>query len=84
MKKGIIYNFFKFVASFQYKIADVVGIQSKSNFEIIKNKVLSKKVEVLNNWNSDQDNDEVEDNKNLKKKATNKKEKTKKQTKGVT
>lgn len=61
MKKGIIYNFFKFVASFQYKIADVVGIQSKSNFEIIKNKVLSKKVEVLNNWNSDQDNDEVED-----------------------
>ena len=61
MKEGIIYKFFKFVASFQYKIADVIGIQSESNFEIIKNKVSSKKVEVLNNWNTDSEMSDIED-----------------------
>tara|TARA_B100001989_G_C24550807_1_gene474500 strand:+ start:6156 stop:7310 length:1155 start_codon:yes stop_codon:yes gene_type:complete len=61
MNKGIIYKFFKFIASFQYKIADVIGIQSESNFEIIKNKVSSKKVEVLNNWNSDSEMLDIED-----------------------
>ena len=45
--------FFKLIALFQYKVADTVGIQSKSNFEIIKNKVNSTNVEVLNNWNSE-------------------------------
>lgn len=53
MKKGFIFNFFKLIALFQYKVADTVGIQSKSNFEIIKNKVNSTNVEVLNNWNSE-------------------------------
>ena len=62
MNKGIIYNFFRFIALFQYKIADIVGIQSESNFEIIKNKVSQQKVEVLNNWNSESETIDIEDN----------------------
>ena len=53
MKKGFIYSFFKFCATFQYKIADVIGIQSKSNFKIIEKYTPEEKVEILNNWNSE-------------------------------
>ncbi len=53
MKQGLIYNFFKFCASFQYKIADTIGIQSKSNYKIIEKYTCEEKVEILNNWNSE-------------------------------
>lgn len=60
MKKGLIYNFFKSYSSLQYKVADTVGIQSISNFEIVKDKIAQAKIEILNNWNSDlKSNDNV-------------------------
>ena len=53
MKKGLIYKFFKFFAAAQYRVADKIGIQSKSNYITIKDYVSKEKVEVLNNWVTD-------------------------------
>lgn len=52
INKGLPYLFFKLVALYQYKVADIIGVQSPGNlkyFEFWKSK-FGKKVEVLQNW----------------------------------
>ncbi len=52
IKKGIIYRFLKAVEVYQYKQADMIGVQSPNNLEFCeKNKLSSSsKLEVLWNW----------------------------------
>ena len=52
LKKGPVYYFFKFFEIIQYRSADIIGIQSKSNFAYFKKKHRNQlhKIEVLNNW----------------------------------
>jgi len=52
LKKNPIYYFFKIVANYQYFVADIIGVQSKSNLKFFKNwcKKPNRKLEVLNNW----------------------------------
>lgn len=52
LKDGVIYRFLRSIAKIQYKVADKIGIQSKSNFYVIQDYVQKNKVEVLNNWTS--------------------------------
>ena len=44
MKQGLIYNFFKFCASFQYKIADTIGIHLNLTIRLLKNMPVRKKL----------------------------------------
>tara|TARA_Y100000589_G_C27133977_1_gene621751 strand:- start:221 stop:1411 length:1191 start_codon:yes stop_codon:yes gene_type:complete len=54
LKKGPIYNLFKLIAHFQYRISDKIGVQSKGNIKFVnKYKIPLEKIEVLNNWYSD-------------------------------
>ena len=55
LKDGVVYRFLKSIAKIQYKVADKIGIQSKSNFYVIQDYVQKNKVEVLNNWTSNSD-----------------------------
>ena len=56
IKKGLIYNFLKVVARYQYSLADTIGIQSTGNKIYFKNwlkKYPMRKLELLNNWLGD-------------------------------
>jgi len=57
LKKNPIYYFFKLVANYQYKLADIIGVQSSSNLEYLADwkKKSNRRLEVLNNWLSIQD-----------------------------
>lgn len=52
IKKGPIYYLFKLVAKYQYSVADIIGVQTKSNLKYLSSwsKKNNKKLEVLNNW----------------------------------
>jgi glycosyltransferase involved in cell wall biosynthesis len=52
LKKNLLYFFFKWVANYNYSLADIIGVQTKSNLEYFKkwNKNSGQQVEVLNNW----------------------------------
>jgi len=52
LRKGPIYYFFKFVAGYQYSVADVIGVQTESNLKYLEKWAIdpNKKLEVLNNW----------------------------------
>jgi len=52
LRRGLIYRYFKSVEKYQYRQADVIGIQTPSNFGYFsqEHKDLSARVEVLNNW----------------------------------
>ena len=52
LRNGPIYYFFKLVAEYQYSVADVIGVQSKSNLKYLEKWMSqpNKKLEVLNNW----------------------------------
>lgn len=55
INKGLPYLFFKLIAQFQYKVADIIGVQSPGNiryFEFWQSK-FGKKVEVLQNWSGE-------------------------------
>lgn len=54
LKKGIIFNFFKKVEIVQYDNADIIGVQSPDNLLYFKNNNLydKYKIEVLYNWTS--------------------------------
>lgn len=60
LRDGIIYRFLKSVAKIQYKVADKIGIQSKSNYCVIQDYVQKNKVEVLNNWTTSYDTHDYE------------------------
>ena len=56
IKKGLIYNFLKVVARYQYSLADTIGIQSTGNKIYFKNwlkKYPTRKLELLNTWLGD-------------------------------
>lgn len=52
LKRGLIYNFFKYVEFYQYSLADVIGVQSSSNLEYLKDwaSKSQSRLEVLHNW----------------------------------
>ena len=52
LRKGIAYKFLKMVEKYQYSVADVIGVQSPSDLDYMKNWSLEpdQKIEVLNNW----------------------------------
>lgn len=51
MNRGPVFRFFKHIASFQYTVADVIGIQTPGNIEYFQdNADLKPKIEVLHNW----------------------------------
>jgi glycosyltransferase involved in cell wall biosynthesis len=52
LEKGVIYRFFKAVESFQYRQANVIGVQSPNNLNYFKkkNSGLNPNLEVLWNW----------------------------------
>ena len=52
IKRGPIYSFFRFVANYQYNIADIIGIQSQGNMRYFDHWKMGRgrKLEVLPNW----------------------------------
>lgn len=52
IKKGIAYKFFKYYEEYQYKQADLIGLQSKGNISYIEKYKKKNKFnyEILNNW----------------------------------
>jgi len=52
IKKGLLYYLLKWFEIYQYRLADVIGVQSGGNLEYIKRLYLPnlKKLEVLPNW----------------------------------
>lgn len=52
MRKGLPYYFFKLNSSFQYSVANIIGVQSPGNLDYFKNwkRKSNKRLEVLNNW----------------------------------
>ena len=52
LKRGLIYKFFKYVESYQYSLADIIGVQSESNLEYLRDwsKRPNRHLEVLHNW----------------------------------
>ena len=52
MKKRFAYYFFKIVAMYQYQLADVIGVQSKSNLSYFDSwgEKRHRTIEVLENW----------------------------------
>lgn len=54
IKSGISYQILKYIADYQYKLADTIGIQSRGNEKYLKKYKDKKKcIEVLNNWLND-------------------------------
>jgi len=55
LKKGIVYFIFKYFEGRQYKYADIIGVQSKGNFDyFLKNYQIKKlRIEFLQNWLSE-------------------------------
>jgi glycosyltransferase involved in cell wall biosynthesis len=54
MGKGPAFKFFKFVANFQYSMADTIGVQTASNLTYLVqwSKTPPRRLEVLQNWQS--------------------------------
>lgn len=53
MKRGWVYSFFKAVERFQYRQADVIGVQSPSNQALVaRDAGAAARIEVLHNWQS--------------------------------
>ena len=50
MGKGLLYLFFKCIERFQYRVADVIGVQTPGNVPYFSKIRLNDKVEVLQNW----------------------------------
>lgn len=52
MRRGLAYRFFRLIANYQYKFADVIGIQSEGNSHYFDHWQTGKgrKLEVLPNW----------------------------------
>ena len=57
LKKGPIYYLFKLVATYQYSVADIIGVQTWSNLKYLEKweRKPNRKLEVLNNWLADVD-----------------------------
>ncbi len=55
IKRGLIYKFFKFIENSQYKLADTIGVQTKSNLKYFDGvvKKYSNSAEILHNWLSE-------------------------------
>ncbi len=54
MRKGLVYQFFKRVERYQYKVADVIGAQTPANVPLVaKDNKGEGRVEVLYNWMED-------------------------------
>lgn len=51
-KRGLIYLFFNAVASYQYSIADIIGVQTPGNLDYFKGWAVksNRQLEVLQNW----------------------------------
>ena len=52
LKRGLIYRFFKSIESYQYSLADIIGVQSQSNLKYLHDwaKRPKRYLEVLQNW----------------------------------
>ena len=55
IRKGMVFNFFNWVARYQYSIADVIGVQSHGDLCFVEAEVKSSnsRIEVLANWLSE-------------------------------
>jgi len=54
MRRGLLYRLFKAVADFQYKVADIIGVQARGNLAFFdKWARAGTRVEVLENWLSE-------------------------------
>ena len=50
-KGGLAYRFFKWVEQFQYRQADVIGVQTPSNAALVgRDAPAGTRIEVLHNW----------------------------------
>lgn len=58
LSRGIPYKFFKTIESYQYSIADIIGVQSPSNISYFKKwpAHAHRKIEVLHNWVGNSEN----------------------------
>lgn len=51
MRRGLAYRFFKWVERYQYRVADLIGVQTPANLPLVKvDSPLQARIEVLNNW----------------------------------
>lgn len=51
MKRGLPYRFFKQVERFQYRVADVIGVQTPANVPLVaRDAPIGARIEVLHNW----------------------------------
>lgn len=51
MRRGLAYRFFKAVERFQYRVADVIGVQTPANVALVaRDAPESAHIEVLHNW----------------------------------
>lgn len=55
MGRGLPYRFFRFIARYQYSVADVIGVQTEGNLPYFAEwkKRAGRRVEVLQNWLAD-------------------------------
>lgn len=50
-RKGLAYRFFKAVERFQYRVADVIGVQTPANMALVARDAPARaRIEVLHNW----------------------------------
>jgi glycosyltransferase involved in cell wall biosynthesis len=58
LRRGLAYRFFKTVEWYQYSVADVIGVQSKSNLSYLRQWSMEpgRRLEVLHNWLADAPN----------------------------
>ena len=52
LRRGLIYRFFKLVERYQYRVADIIGVQSPSNLPYLEEweRRTGRRLEVLQNW----------------------------------
>jgi len=51
MRRGLMYRFFKIVERFQYRVADVIGVQTPANVALVaRDAPVGAHIEVLHNW----------------------------------
>jgi O26-antigen biosynthesis N-acetyl-L-fucosamine transferase len=67
LKKGALYNYFKFVERKLYSTIDILGIEAKADFEYFEKYGLEKsiKIEVLNNWGTVAHQADISSTKNI-------------------
>jgi len=60
MQRGLVYRFFKRVERYQYRLADVIGVQTPGNVPLVKATATrgNPHIEVLDNWLSESVDDE--------------------------